>query len=340
MREHLLGYLCNALDPAEHDLVEQRLAQDAQLRNDLEAIDRALQLVRADRALHDPPSGLSQRTCDFVFRQALVATAVEGRPAATAGTVSLSPRPVGYAPGRWSMADAIVAAGICCAAAMLIIPAVSNSRYEANLNQCANNLRDLGVSLTSYSDQHDGYFPEVPTRGNQAVAGIYASKLHDGQYLTDENSVICPASSLAVRKGAFHIPSLDDLSNASGENLTTLQRQVGGSYGYNLGYEADGKYHTTKNLRRPNFAMMADSPGCELTRHISSNHAGSGQNVLFEDGHVKLLHNGRDNGQSDDIFVNEQGTVAAGTHQNDAVIGPSAAHPVLWPLRTNPDTDR
>lgn len=340
MREHLLGYLCNALEPAEHELVEQNLGQDAQLRIELEAIDRTLQLVRTDRAFYDPPSGLAQRTCEFVFRQTLVTAALEARPAATAASVSLSPRPVGYAPSRWSMADAIVAAGICCAAAMLIIPAVNNSRYEAHLNQCADNLRELGVSLTSYSDKNNGYFPEVPTRGNQAVAGIYASKLRDGKYLTDESRVICPGSPLAARKGPFHIPSLDEIDNASGEQLTALQRQAGGSYGYNLGYEADGKYHPTKNLRRQNFAIMADSPGCELTRHISSNHGGGGQNVLFEDGHVKLLHNGRDNGQSDDIFVNEQGTVAAGNHQNDAVIGPSAAHPVLWPLRTNPDTDQ
>ena len=47
----------------------------------------------------------------------------------------------------------------------------------------------------------------------------------------------------------------------------------------------------------------------------SANHGGSGQNALFEDGHVEFLRTSRPAGRVDDIFANDDNLVAAGVTQ-------------------------
>lgn len=338
MRDHLLGYLLEALEPAEHELVERQLSTDANLRRDLAALERSLDVLGADREHLDPPPRLTQRTCQFVFLAASPTMTVPATnlPAAAAMSspmaAAFEPASRASAPGRWTAADLVVAAGIFLAMGMLLFPAVNNSRYAARLAGCQNNLRELGLALAGYSQQNQGRFPEVETSGKLNVAGVYAAKLADTGFLSDPTKVICPASPLAATLDKFRLPRLEDLHAAQEYELAELQRLVGGSYGYTLGHHADGQYQPTKNLHRKTFAVMSDAPGCDLTHHQSTNHSGSGQNVLFEDGHVEYLQGCKRAGCRDDIFENEQGEVAAGTHPEDSVIGPSGARPILLQL--------
>ncbi len=66
MREHLLGYLMGALDASQQKQVEQALENDPQLRRELALLSEALEPLRADRGLHEPPQGLADRTLDVV----------------------------------------------------------------------------------------------------------------------------------------------------------------------------------------------------------------------------------------------------------------------------------
>ena len=104
---------------------------------------------------------------------------------------------------------------------------------------------------------------------------------------------------------------------------------MGGSYGYCLGHFRNGAYEGTRNRQRSGFAIVADAPSPDQPGHQSRNHGGRGQNVLFEDGHVVFLTCSKPNDSADDIFVNDAGLVAAGLHENDAVIGPSDASPLV-----------
>ncbi len=193
---------------------------------------------------------------------------------------------------------------------------------------CQDNLRQIGTALAQYSRLHEDYFPQVPDRGRLAAAGIYAPTLmHDG-FLPDSRRVVCPTSPLASDP-QFHVPTTGELLLVeSSEELDYLRGAMGGSYGYTLGYVEGNQYQSTKNLHRPYFAVMADAPG-EAPQHQSINHGGRGQNVLFEDGRVVFYTTSRPSYGLDDIFVNDKGVVAAGTHRNDSVIGASRAVPVV-----------
>ena len=114
---------------------------------------------------------------------------------------------------------------------------------------------------------------------------------------------------------------------------------MGGSYGYNIGYVSNGRYQTTKNLRRSTFAILADAPAAASPYH-SLNHEGRGQNVLFEDVHVQYLTTCKAHGCSDNIFVNDDGKRAPGLHRNDAVIGRQRAASPLDPGVKDAGTSR
>ena len=214
-------------------------------------------------------------------------------------------------------------------AAALTLPAIQSSRFHARLSACRDNLRELGVSLAGYSRANHDYFPRVPVEGKLASAGIYApTLLHEG-FLTEARRVCCPDSPLADA-GPAHVPTLAELQASAPEQAARLRQQMGGSYGYCIGYVDHGVLCPTKNLNRPGFAILADAPREERSDRQSANHGGRGQNALFEDGHVEFLATSRPAGRIDDIFANDDNLVAAGMHRDDSVIASSGVAPIVY----------
>ncbi|MBC8355698.1 MAG: DUF1559 domain-containing protein [Planctomycetes bacterium] len=320
IREQLLGYLLEALDDSERIEVEQQLAANPALHDELESLALTLEPLAETYEEFEPPAGLAERTCSLITERTTVAPA--GKYLHPAMPAEVRGR------NRLSIADVVVMAGICLAGAMLFFPAISQSRYAARLQACQNNLRQLGFALVDFSEKAGhGHFPEVPVEGNRAVAGIYAPVLLDAGYLTDESSIICPSSALAQRKDVWEVPSLDEIDQASGRTLVLIQRSIGGSYGYNLGVVIDGRHRAPRNLGRASFALMADAPSLQLVGHSRSNHGGSGDNILYEDGHIRYVV--ESSAEGDDPFVNRLGWLEAGIDINDAVVASSPTPPFV-----------
>lgn len=66
MRDLLLGYLLDALEPEEKRELERRLSIDPELRRDLELLRRSLEPLDGSSSLFDPPAGLAGRTCEWI----------------------------------------------------------------------------------------------------------------------------------------------------------------------------------------------------------------------------------------------------------------------------------
>jgi hypothetical protein len=241
--------------------------------------------------------------------------------------VTLAPAASAATGSRWSLTDMVVAAGIFLGASLLFFPAVSQSRFAAKVTDCQNNLRQIGMALRSYSTMYNRYFPVVPVDERCAAMGLYAPCLMDHKLVDSPRVFVCPASPLASQVVTFRVPSRVELRQATGEELARLLNQLG-SYGYTMGYIANGQYRQTQNMGRPTFALMADAPSTEPPYH-SLSHDGRGQNVLFDDFHVKYLTTCKAHGCADDIFTNDAGQVAPGLHAHDAVIAPNATVPVI-----------
>lgn len=308
MRDQLLGYLLDALEPAEREEVEARLFIDTALQEDLACLRRKLALLDDDEC--EPPAGLAARTCNYVAVRSAV-----------------SPKPLPVPAGTWRVQDMIVGGGILLAACMLVFPAIAQSLSAARITSCQNNLRALGVALASYSDYYGGFFPLVPEEGPLATAGMYAPVLNDLKLVESPTLLVCPSSPLAGQ--AFTVPTCIEVMQVSAAELAAMQSRMGGSYGYTFGFNEHGLYVGHHNRGRPNFALMADSPG-EQRGERSPNHGGIGQNVLFEDMHVVFLKHCRLSDCGDHIYINRDGYVGAGVGPDDSVIGGSADRPVMF----------
>ena len=331
-REHLLGYLLDALEPSEQEAVERDLESQPELRRQLAALEASLHpLGFPDREdgfdLDGPPRNLAERALDFVddTRRELEIRESPGKlsPAAT-GELAAEVR-------RVSWADFVVAASVLLAAGALLFPAIASSRQSAQVTMCQNNLRQVGQSLEEFSNRApDHCIPAVPLRGNRAVAGIYSALLKDAALLPYEEILVCPASDLANRTTAqqpFSVPSLAHIDQAVGETLHVIQRSLGGSYGYNLGFVENGKHRAPQMQGRTQYAVMSDAPSHFDSARYSKNHSGRGQNMLYADNHVRFVVD-LANDLLDDPYRNRSGIIAAGEDADDIVLGNSIARPM------------
>jgi hypothetical protein len=325
-REQLLGSLLGVLEEDEQAALDERLETDPECCKELALMRRRLDAIAPFRVDYDPPAGLAERTCLYV-----AAHIPSPAPARTSKRLSPEVAPHSWI-GRMTKLDMTMATTVVVAAILLIIPAIQHSRFASRRLACQENLTNLHKALAHYSEANSGYFPKIPTQGNLATAGIYAPVLLQNNLITDVSQVVCPDSRLAAQRNSLHIPTYKELELTPPAQIVDLRPTLGGSYGYNLGYTRDGVYQSTRNQYRNNFAIMSDAPS-DRPDHMSENHGGSGQNVLFEGGSVKFLTASKTDGSGDDIFINDAGQVAAGLQQNDSVIGSSQTAPIIYVSR-------
>lgn len=366
MRDLLLGYLLDALEPEEKRELERRLSTDPDLRRDLELLRRSLEPLDGTSSLIDPPAGLARRTCDWINELSGELAPIsdehrafprdskpaddadhspspnEASPASRRNRAQLEPRaaissrflasqefePSGDSRRRWTFADATVTVGIFVAASLLFFPVVASMRDQSRVALCREKMHRLGVALIDYSRAHGDLFPEVPQSGPLGHAGIYAPRLHQAHLLADAGDVVCPGRST---EPLDHIPTIDELEHADSAALDKLTRTMGGSYGYALGYVENGEYRFARNRNRPTFALLADAPKDHALGSL--NHGCGGQNVFYEDGHVSFLNCCKRRELGDDLFANHKGFVGAGIGPDDVVVAASAAAPVIAPVQ-------
>ncbi len=339
--EQLLGYLLGALDSKECIEVEQAVARDAKLSQELEKMRHSLGTVGLlDAPVHDdPPLCLAARTCEFVEQRAEASSAetVILRAPVNNERPKVTLSPVSRAEAQGSSLrklDLFVACSVVLIGAALCFPLLFTNRFQANVNFCQNQLRQLGLALHEYSGQQtDGAFPHVPASGNRSVAGIYGPTLVSHKLVLDPRKFFCPGNAEFTAAGQEppHIPTLAELDRAAEPRLSQLQETMGGSYGYSLGYTRDKNVLPPRNSRRAEYALLADAPHDLQPGRSSANHAGRGQNMLFEDGHLQFLkmnHSQMNDSALDDPYHNRLGIVAAGVDINDAVLGRSNDRPM------------
>lgn len=339
--EQLLGYLLGALESKECVEVEQAMAQDAELSAELEKMKLSLGTVGLLGApvQDDPPLCLAARTCEFVEQRVESSSAetVSLRASATVDRPKVTLSPVSRAEAQGSSLrklDLFVACSVVLVGAALCFPLLFTNRFQANVNFCQNQLRQLGLALHEYSGmQPDGAFPHVPASGNRSVAGIYGPTLLSNKLVLDPRKFFCPGNAefASAEQELPLVPTLAELDAAVEPSLSQLQETMGGTYGYSLGYTRDKNVLPPRNSRRAEYALLADAPHDLQPGRSSANHAGRGQNMLFEDGHVKFLkmnHSQMSESALDDPYHNRLGIVAAGVDINDAVLGRSNDRPM------------
>ncbi len=331
MREDLVGHLLGALEPSESKAIEMALADPhsgSGLRNDLERLRLALKPLGRDRDVLPAPSGLAGRTMRFIVEQEAAAKAAADQTLPMPRGLSAedaAPRGRGTRASSRAWIDRAIMAATALAACVLVAPLLLDSIAQSRARRAERNLHKTSGALQGYADAHR-VFPTPPGSGPLSRAGLYAPTLVSEQRLVaDDGTLICPDTALS-KSGTFRVPTLEELNAAVGKpQFEEMVRTMGGDFGYTLGHrDASGTLQPNLDRRRAHHPLMADAPNEGGER--SSNHPDGIHHVLYEDGHVKRVAP-TDLHRDDHLFKNHDGKVAAGTDEEDAVIGDSEDQP-------------
>ncbi len=327
MRELLLRYLLGELDADERRDLQAQLRSDPELRAELEHL-RSCLASSSDEDLFAPdaPSGLAERTAGLVVTNDGEVGPVRRRGGSLSQT---SDGPTGFL--GWSLADLTVAGGVMLAVSMLIFPALGSSRDGTRRTVCQDNLRQVGMLMASYAQDHGGSIPKL---GPHERAGMFAIELiREGYILPDDLAklLVCPGSPVAakVRSGVYRIrlPGSEEIRRMSRAQLAEVSANASPCYNYCLPYVVAGKYFVVPSKNRRLSPVLSDASGDEHVDPMSPNHGGRVLQVQFADGSMQLLTSAKLPGLNDDLYHNNLGKVAAGLGPLDTVLAPSNATP-------------
>ena len=352
MRDDLIGYLLGAIEEDESSQVAKALENESQtvgsapqasplpggappsrrLSEEVDLLRGALKPLACDAAPELPPEGLANRTMAFVRSQAAAADAISTAVApafadAPAATPAFTPESAGaLVPTTRSMLDRLIMAATAIAASVLLAPLLLDSIEDSRTRRVERKLGVLSGALHGYADAHREY-PTPPATGPLSRAGLYAPTLvAEHRLRVDDGSLLVPGSVLS-NSGTYRIPSVEELEEAVGTaRLEMLVRQMGGDFGYTLGYRnRDGELQRIGDSRRGHHPLMADAPadhGLHALNHPSGLH-----HILFEDGRVQRVFDPTFAADRDHLYRNHAGNLAAGVDAEDSAIGGSHHRP-------------
>jgi hypothetical protein len=191
----------------------------------------------------------------------------------------------------------------------MLLPALAKAQEAARRASCMNHTRQIGLAFIQYAGDHDDRFLPTVGPGGEEIPGLdadgnlnpgareartaFAVLLKEG-YLTTTKVFICPSSPDVMPPDTF--PT--DFRAADLKNLILDENNC--SYGWDI---------TKKHTADAACAILADkpkkTPGAEGTyENNSENHNDEGQNVFYNDGHVKWGSTPRpDYGDDPDIYT-------------------------------------
>ena len=356
--ENLLGYLIRANEDHEQEELAAQIRTDAKLRQDCQLLQSGLALPSADEEYLDPPPLLAQRTCSLLWNkvdsgefpklpalpkqaasdpltsstaptQPAAAPASSGLPLAMAVTtgekLQAQDNTLAAPRRRWHWLDLAVASSVLVVIGGVLSTQILSSKTQAMRLSCQNNLQLTYAGLADYASMNGNRLPTAHERGPLAFAGMYGPTLRDSGHLQNQNNLICPETALAKDLRAS-LPTIKDLERAKPEELPALQRLAGGTYFYSLGYMEGGKYRAIKLRNCPKFVLISEPPA-NINRP-DLHHGQIGHNALIQNGAVRFMTDCQLECCNDDQFLNDNGEIAPGLHEGDAVLVGSGVGPM------------
>ncbi|MHC2069133.1 hypothetical protein ACYFX5_16805 [Bremerella sp. T1] len=332
-REHWLGYLMGALDENEHASVERQIAEDPRAAEELDQLRTHLNLMSDGLDEAAPPAGLASRTCAMLDSPNLFAEILDPTPPEDAA----APQPksphafdsIGGGNPNFTLMDMMVALGACVAAVAIFFPALASSRMLATRLQCENNLRQVGMALQEFATGNaEKRYPAIATTGPLSVAGAYAPRLINDGFIRHPEVVRCAEKNKILGEDA-HLPTVEELLTVPEPQVAKLQDGLGNVYSYNLGNLHNGTLKAPLMRGRSLYPVAADIVRVNDGEIAPQGHEDGRFNILFDDGHVEFISLEDLPKSMKQYFLNDEGHVAAGVNEDDAVVAHGTAHPVM-----------
>ena len=205
----------------------------------------------------------------------------------------------------FSLTELMFVIGVITVLAAMTFPAVGFVRERARRNSCLNNMRQWGMALTGYLDDHRGVFPS-PVDDSRAWYNVLPQYVGERpmKELVDEGRAPVPGGG---RRSLFLCPS-DRVTDFLEDETTEVSSGPYSSYAMNESIDSgENTPPYTKRLRLPQlkhpstFVVLAESgQGCAkgIKRSDLGNADGSGDafrhsraiNLCFADGSAASFH--------------------------------------------------
>jgi len=205
----------------------------------------------------------------------------------------------------FTLIEILIVLAIIGILAAMLFPVFARARDKARMTSCASNLRQIGVALQMYKEDHDGIYPGLLTPGNWDNCR-WTDRVYP--YVKSQQVFHCPSFSNAQYvPGCAHPGLYTQLNNNGSYDIVSPHIALdippsGSSSTETVGpmtvHEAQYLYpsSTILLLDGQDYPYAAVNPGVapitsieDLFRRGVANRHNDGNNVCFADGHVKWL---------------------------------------------------
>ena len=125
----------------------------------------------------------------------------------------------------FTLIELLVVIAIIAILASLLLPALARAKSKAQETKCVSNLKQLGIAVTMWGDEHEGKFPSAEMQPTMVITPPFPPP--------DTKPRICDVLGLELGYNTNALPQQNSVFQCPEDRIVTYFKKEGSSYGWN-----------------------------------------------------------------------------------------------------------